>query len=196
MGGKHYTQEQKDFIRDNIRKPYKEIRKLFEEKFGRSMSEASFDHFVQRYGLRHGKVGYNGSDKEYMALILKKANELIRRPIGHITRYIDKQGVEHVVIKTKHVYGHPGNNCESLVRWAWKKAYGDISKGECIVPVDGNKMNCELSNLRKLTKNQVLQMGRFFKNCKTPESFDTALNICKMRAKIHQEENKPKGKRL
>lgn len=192
MGGKHYTQEQKDFIRDNIDKYYKDIRKMFEDKFGRAMSEASFDHFVQRYGLRHGKKGYNCKDKKELLKWQKLAAQKLTKPIGGVSIQKRKDGYgSNVLVKIRHVYGEPQHNYEILARHLWSEFYNEkLSKNDVIAHIDKNYLNNDIENLRKVSRGEILQMNKFFNEVTTAEAFDTALQIIRLKSKIYRVQNK------
>jgi hypothetical protein len=68
-------------------------------------------------------------------------------PIGTIKIRKDKRGVPYKFIKSD----KPGN-WPHLHREVWEQTNGPIPKGSIIAFIDGNTLNCELSNLVCLTK--------------------------------------------
>lgn len=43
-------------------------------------------------------------------------------------------------------------------RWVWEQAHGMIPKGNLIIFRDGNRMNCDLSNLQMVTRAEAMRM--------------------------------------
>lgn len=180
MGGKHYTQEEKDFIKDNIDKNYKVIRQMFFEKFARMITESGFDHFVDRYNLRHGKVGHNG-DIERLNEARIISNAILRKEIGSTAR----RGPDgHIYIKLRNNNGR--NNYENLARYVYKEKHQEnLTSSDVIMHIDGDLNNCDVDNLIKVTRNQRLQLARQFGDIKDKELLRTALNILKLKSKIN-----------
>lgn len=103
---------------------------------------------------------------------------------GHISHNTGKPLPEHIREKIKHTQFKPGNlpkntlydgalsiradargvpykfirvglsRWESLARYNWRKAHGPIPHNHCIIYLDGDTLNCELSNLKLITRRE------------------------------------------
>jgi hypothetical protein len=86
--------------------------------------------------------------------MFKKGNKPYNtQPIGTIHNRADTQGRLYQYIKIK------DSHWELLQRYVWTQANGEIPKGYVINFIDGNYMNCELSNLRLKTRGEMAVMN-------------------------------------
>jgi len=84
----------------------------------------------------------------------KKGNKPANtQPIGTIHNRADKTGRLYQYIKIK------DSHWELLQRHVWTQANGEIPKGCVINFIDGNFMNCELSNLQVKTRAEMAIMN-------------------------------------
>jgi len=70
------------------------------------------------------------------------------KPIGAINIRLDTQGRPYQYIKIK------DSHWELLQRHVWTKANGEIPRGSVVIFLDGNYLNCELSNLQVITRRE------------------------------------------
>jgi hypothetical protein len=70
------------------------------------------------------------------------------KPIGTIHNRADKTGRLYQYIKIK------DSHWELLQRHVWTQANGEIPKGCVVIFLDGNFMNCELSNLQVISRKE------------------------------------------
>ena len=75
------------------------------------------------------------------------------KPIGTINIRADKTGRLYQYIKIK------DSHWELLQRQVWTQANGEIPKGTVVNFIDGNFMNCELSNLQLKTRGEMAIMN-------------------------------------
>jgi hypothetical protein len=75
------------------------------------------------------------------------------KPIGTINIRADKTGRLYQYIKIK------DSHWDLLQRHIWTKANGEIPKGTVVNFIDGNFMNCELSNLQLKTRGEMAIMN-------------------------------------
>jgi len=84
----------------------------------------------------------------------KKGNKPYNtQPIGTIHNRADKTGRLYQYIKIK------DSHWELLQRQVWTKANGEIPAGSVVNFIDGNFMNCELSNLQLKTRGEMAIMN-------------------------------------
>lgn len=73
------------------------------------------------------------------------------KPVGYES--VDKDGYVH--------FKPPGS--EKMVikhTYLWKQAYGPIPPGKCLIFLDGNKLNCDLSNLKLIDRATHARMNQ------------------------------------
>ena len=75
------------------------------------------------------------------------------QPIGTIHNRADKTGRLYQYIKIK------DSHWELLQRQVWTQANGEIPKGSVVNFIDGNFMNCDLSNLQLKTRGEMAIMN-------------------------------------
>lgn len=70
------------------------------------------------------------------------------KPIGTINVRIDTQGRPYQYIKIK------DSHWELLQRYTWEQANGKIPHGHIVIFLDGNYLNCDLSNLQLISRKE------------------------------------------
>lgn len=95
--------------------------------------------------------------------------------------YRDKNGKDY-----KHVRTEPGKR-EPLHRVTWQKSHGPIPRDMVLIFIDGNTMNCDLSNLKLITK--VENMERNTLQRFPPELKQTIKALAKLKKRIHEKQN-------
>ena len=70
------------------------------------------------------------------------------KPNGTINVRADKSGRLYQYIKIK------DSHWELLQRYVWTQANGEIPPGSVVIFLDGNYLNCELSNLQVITRKE------------------------------------------
>lgn len=81
--------------------------------------------------------------------MFKKGNKPYNtKPVGAINIRLDTQGRPYQYIKIK------DSHWELLQRYVWTKANGEIPRGSVVIFLDGNYLNCELTNLKVITRRE------------------------------------------
>jgi hypothetical protein len=81
--------------------------------------------------------------------MFKKGNKPYNtKPNGTINLRADKTGRFYQYIKIKDCHW------ELLQRHVWTQANGEIPRGSVVIFLDGNYLNCELSNLKVITRKE------------------------------------------
>jgi len=70
------------------------------------------------------------------------------KPVGTINVRLDSQNRPYQYIKIK------DSHWELLQRYVWTKAHGEIPRGSVVIFLDGNYLNCELTNLQVITRRE------------------------------------------
>lgn len=152
MGGKHYTSTQIGFIKNNIELPYKQIRSLFEKEFGRAMNEAQLDHIVDRYNLRHGKRTYEWQMPQFKKMA-EMGRQARKKYLGDTS---DRNG--RLFVKVRDF--KRGSDFIANARKVYQDMYGEVSKNERIVHLNGNKSDDRIENLEKISTGELAQMNK------------------------------------
>lgn len=81
--------------------------------------------------------------------MFKKGNKPYNtKPVGAINIRLDTQGRPYQYIKIK------DSHWELLQRYVWTQAHGEIPRGSVVIFLDGNYLNCELTNLQVITRKE------------------------------------------
>jgi len=81
--------------------------------------------------------------------MFKKGNKPYNtKPVGTINIRLDTQRRPYQYIKIK------DSHWELLQRYVWTKANGEIPTGSVVIFLDGNYLNCELTNLKVITRRE------------------------------------------
>jgi hypothetical protein len=78
-------------------------------------------------------------------------------------------------------------------RLVWEKAHGPVPEGMCVIMADGNRRNCELSNLRLVSRADHAVMNHCHLRTNRPEETDTAVLMAKVMHAQSCRKNKMKG---
>lgn len=103
-----------------------------------------FEHFDFMF-FESSKYDYYVSTKGYVYNRSKKTGQLIKR----LKTYIHKRAA---VVSIK-----PLNN-PRLKRLVWKAVYGELTEDDHIQCIDGNELNCNIENLRKIPKAEAARI--------------------------------------
>lgn len=191
-----YTPEQADFLKRTIpansfQYVVEEFNKIFERKITLTQVRA----YSKNHKLRNGrdtrfKPGHTPLNKgkkqtEYMseeaiertkATRFKKGQASInKKPVGS-TR-LSKDG--YIEIKVE----EPGK-WDLLHRVLWIKTNGPLDPNEVIVFLDGNKTNCELSNLKKVTRQELVRFNQCKYKAEVPALTETYFNVIHLENEI------------
>lgn len=162
MGRRTYTENEKNFLYEYIPgHSYKEIRESFNDKFQPSITLEQIRNFIRNNKLTTGRTGrfekgyisHNKGKKMSPEMYKAAAPTMFKEgrkpkntlPVG--TEKVLADGYIWVKIDDK-------PKVEKRVNWKqkhrieWEKANGPVPEGCIITFLDGNRLNCELSNLK------------------------------------------------
>lgn len=195
---KRYPKGMYEYIRDNSwGVSSKEMAEIVKEKFGFSFTQTGMKQFRQRHGIRSGCTGWYqkghppGTKGKTIEEICKNDPEKLARvratqfkkgdrpknemPVGTIV--INSNG--HLMRK-KQMKGGMWDRWEILHRAVWKEHNGPIPKGKIVVFKDGNKQNCDISNLMLITRAENAAMSRKGYYFEDPDLTETALTLVRL----------------
>ena len=191
-----YTDKEDLFFKENVKGiSLKELTKRFNKKFNLNLSESAIANRKNKLhifsGIKGGqfKKGHIPCNKgkkqiEYMSLEAIERTKATRFKKGHIPsnhRDIDSERVTrdgYTEIKIQD--GNLNKNWILKHRYIYEQNFGKIPNGHNVIFLDGNKQNFELSNLKLVSKAEVLIMNQsnLFTNDK--KLTETGVNIAKV----------------
>lgn len=185
-----YTDEQRVFIRQNIKGTYvADLTKQFNHKFGTDLSYGQVKAFVSNNKLTNGmdsrfkpgtvppnkgkKGGCGGVETQFK----KGQMPYNHAPVG--TEVIRGDGYLWRKIKEPKTW-------KQVHRMIWEEAHGKIPQGHKLLFVDGDRMNITLDNLVLLTNAEALIMNKNSLIKIDPELTKVGVNIAKVIDKINK----------
>lgn len=199
-GCKKFTDEQLQFIKDNVVNTEKCLTELVNKKFGTNYTVSSISNIKTKLGIRSGLVGgqfqkgqisHNKGKKwaDFMTLegqsnsrktTFKKGNTPHNhRPVGservNVDGYTEIKVAEPKKWKLKH-------------RVVYEQTKGYIPKSHAIIFADGNMSNFNINNLLCVSREELLVMNKLELIQKYKELTESGLIL----AKLHIKTNKVK----
>ena len=182
-----WTDERRAFVEENIyHTPYAKLTEMFNEHFGTNLKVTAIRAFAKRNGLKNGldgkfqkgQVSHNKGKKmppeiyeKAKATMFRKGQRPPRwRPCG--SERISRDGYIEVKVDGTRRW-------QLKQRIVWENAYGKIPSGHTLLFLDGDKTNCELSNLKLITRSELLIMNRYHLTQGHSELNDVASNLAK-----------------
>lgn len=197
-----YTAEMINWLRRNVPGvPFAEIATKFNRRFGCNVTTSALEQKALKLGLRNGIIGgqfkngdtpWNKGQKMRPETLEKCRPTMFKKgQRGFRQRHIgeertDKDGYIIVKVAEPRTWRR-----KHYIEWEKYHEPIDSSK-ECLIFLDGNKTNCDISNLRKITRAQNATLSKKKLWQSTPETFESALLIVDL---IHlSKEKQRKGK--
>lgn len=180
-----WTDEMLDWLKSNVKgRHYADLASKINHIFGKDYSADAVSACALRHGWRNGidgkikkgNIPFNKGKKVSAEVYAKCKATMFAKgnrphnwvPVGseRILRdgYVEVKVAEPRTWKLKHVV-------------VWEKYNGKVDKGECVIFLDGNRQNCDINNLRKISRRQNAGMSRNRLWQKDKELNNTALNI-------------------
>jgi hypothetical protein len=160
-----YTPEQIVFLTEKVKgQSNTELIAMFNAHFKVNLSPSQIRAFKKNRGLssgfdgrfkpghtpfNKGKKGLNIGGKETQ---FKKGNKPLNyRPVGservNVDGYVEIKISDPGKWRLKHAV-------------IWEEVHGPISKGNCLILLDSNKLNVSLENLQLITRNQLARLNQ------------------------------------
>lgn len=197
-----YPQGMHEFIRDNSwGVSSQEMADMCNEKFGTSWTKTGMKQFRQRHGIKSGCTGWyqkghppgnKGKKLEEYIDDPERVAEIKRRiaptqfkkgqaplneyPLGTIVANTDGY-----LIRKIRMQGTQWERWEFLHRAVWEEHNGPLPEGMMISFRDGNKQNCDISNLMLITKAENVQLSRWGLRSEDPDITDASLNLIRLK---------------
>lgn len=192
-----FTQEQIEWIKENYKTlSAKEITKPFNEKFNRSVTWEQIRTFVKNNGIKSGRTGqfekgavsWNAGTKGVMKAnsgsFQKGAKPVNHRPIG-AERICPKDGYILAKVEEENPYNGEKTRFKAKHRVVWEAANGAIPDTHVVIFKDGDKMNCDLSNLDLIERSVLAHLNcRLGYGGQPSELKPTLIQLAKLETKL------------
>lgn len=195
-----WTPDKKQFIFDNYyHRPYKELTDMFNKEFGLNVSFTIIKCFLKRNGLKNGLDGrfYKGQPSHNKG---KKMPPEVYEKVKHTMFKKGCKPPTHVEVGTeillddgyvKIKVAEP-NVWKQKQRFVWENAYGPVPDNMMLMFLDGDRTNCELSNLKLIRKDARLIMNKNKMIYNDVVLNETASNLATLMAKEFEVKRKRK----
>ena len=178
-----YTENERAFLKEYIPgHSHKEITEAFNTKFETCLKESQIKSYIHNHKLNTGRTGrfekghipankgakgrhYPGTEKTWFK---KGQRPLNHRPVGseriNVDGYVEIKVEEPRKWRLKH-------------RIEWEKVNGKIPHGYALTFIDGNKLNCNVDNLKLISRNVLARMNKSGYGKFVGELKETVINI-------------------
>lgn len=195
MHGMKYTDEMKQFILDNYKGRYnQELADLFNQKFNTNITSRTIKSYKANNNLNSGLTGKfrkgqtpHNKGKKMPKEVYEKVKHTMfakgnvppnHRPVG--SERISKDGYIEVKVAEP-------NKWRLKQRVVYEEAKGKIPEGCTIIFLDGNKQNCNIDNLRCITRSELLYL-----NCNGLNNSNEITETGILMARLDRTKNKKK----
>lgn len=195
MYGMKYTDEMKQFILDNYKERYnQELADLFNQKFNTNITSRMIKSYKANNKLNSGLTGKfrkgqtpHNKGKKMPKEVYEKVKHTMfakgnvppnHRPVG--SERISKDGYIEVKVAEP-------NKWRLKQRVVYEEAKGKIPEGCTIIFLDGNKQNCNIDNLRCITRSELLYL-----NCNGLNNSNEITETGILMARLDRAKNKKK----
>lgn len=205
-----YPQGMYEYIRDNSwGVSSKEMAERCNERFGTDWTPTGMKQFRQRHGIKSGLTGWYqkghppGTKGKTLEEICKNDPEKLARaratqfkkgqkppnemPVGTIV--VSTDGYK---LRKKQMEGGLWERWEMLHRAVWVEHNGPIPEGMVVSFKDGNKLNCDISNLMLITRSENAQIRPL--RSEDPDITDAALAMVRLKNAVKERRKDAKGK--
>lgn len=198
---RHYPIGMYEFIRDNSwGVSSKEMAEMVNEKFGTEWTPTGMKQFRQRHQIKSGVTGWyqkghapgNKGKKLEQIVGEERAAEIKKRiaptqfkkgeaplnelPIGAVV--VNSQGYK---LRKKQMEGTLWERWEFLHRAVWRENYGEIPDGMMVIFRDGDRLNCDISNLTLVSKQENAALNKLGLRSESPDLTDVGINLVRLR---------------
>ena len=183
-----YSEDELAYIQQHSALPRPQLTEQFNATFGRSLKLENISALCKRKGWHTGRDGrfpagqpsWNAGKKGFMGANVTsfKKGQMPHnhKPVGHeritVDGFIEVKVAEPNVFKGKH-------------RIVYEQHHGEIPKGHVIKFIDGNPLNCEISNLMLISRSALVQLNKNYAFNAAPDGVKpTLIAMSQLKARI------------
>lgn len=186
-----YTDGQLQFLKNHSKLPRKEMTKLFNTEFGTDISQKNLAALCKRKGWFTGRdgryekgkkpwnkgvTGYMGANKTSFKKGQRPPNW---RPVGSERITVDG----YVEVKVSNT----GKRWRLKHQVVYEQAHGKPPKGHAVIFIDSNKQNCDIDNLRLVSRAELAVLNKnFSRENLTKEGNNAVITMAKIKTKVGQ----------
>lgn len=143
-----YTPEQKQFIIDNIKgTKYRVLADMLNNKFGTNKTGHQLKHYCRRHGLKNDVTSESGQFKKGHSI-----TNNTEKPIG--SERINQEGQLMIKVSNDAEAYNGYKNWKMKKVVIWESYHGTKPNDYTVLNLDGDKMNCDISNLILIEKSE------------------------------------------
>ena len=180
------------FVTENVKgRCTSELAQMVRERFGIDFTAQQARTYIRNHGLASGydsrfvkgTPAYNKGRKQedWMSPEAIERTKGTRFQKGHTPHNHHEVGT--VVVTTDgyvaRKIGEP-HEWEYVHRRTWEDHNGPIPEGSCIIFLDGNPLNCDISNLQMITRAEHARLNQNHLRFKDPELTKTGITVAKI----------------
>jgi len=196
-----YTEDQKKFLKDNSLLPRKELTEQFNSTFGLEQSQKAIAAYCKRHGWLTGRngcfekgelpwnTGTKGLCKPNSGSFQSGQVPHNKKPVGH-ERICSKDGYILVNVAERNPYTGADTRYRPKHYVIWEKENGEVPKGMILRFIDGDKLNCKLSNLECVSQSVNLRMNQNRVNDLPSELKETGRLLSKLEVATFEASNR------
>ena len=191
-----YTKEQRKFIEDNVKgRGNKELTDLFNKEFDTNFSVEKIKAYKYNHKLSSGLTGRFEKGQESWnegkkcpqiknKTSFKKGNVPVNhRSVGSVR--VNADGYHYTKIEEP-------DKWELTHRLIWEQHYGEIRKDQCVIFLNGDKSNLDVTNLAVIERRDLVRLNQKGLITDDREATRSGIGIVKIENKIRDLE---KGKK-
>lgn len=201
-----YTEEEKEFVKNNITKYFlPELVKVFNKTFSTNVTMVQLKNLKHNMKLKSGlptthfgntynkgkkrteeqRARMSLAGKKRVTKEFRKKMSISRRNLSKKTgyRFINNQGYVFIKVKNK---ACKTDNYISEARYVYEKYYGEIPKGYWVYHLDGNVSNNSIDNLIALERGIVASLNITGLKSTDKELTKLGIDILKINRKIKE----------
>jgi hypothetical protein len=185
-----FTHSQIEFIKEKYMKyqPAK-VAQMLNKTCNGNFTESQIKSFVHNHGINCGRTGlfekgitpWNTGTKGIMkpnkTSFKKGQTPVNHRPVG--SERVTRDGYREIKVAEP-------NKWDLLARYNWSQLHGSENMPDNLRFKDGNRMNCDISNLEPVTNSEHIRLTQLGYNQMPDEIKPVIVNIAKVEAKAHQ----------
>ena len=181
-----------EFVTENVSgRSSDEMAAMVRERFGIEFTTKQARAYIRNHGLssgydarfRKGSVPYNKGKRqeEYMSPEQIEKSRRTQFQKGHMPHNHLEVGT--VVVTTDGYLARKiaeTNQWEYVHRRTWEDYNGPIPEGSCIIFLDGNPLNCDITNLQLITRAEHARLNQSHLRFEDPELTKTGIMVARL----------------
>lgn len=203
MSKHNWTEEEKQFLRDNIKgRLKKELLEMFYENFGIKLSPSQLSSMIKKLGItsgvntqfKKGLIPHNKGMKMEID-IYSKCQPTMFKP-GNKPKNTDSVGTEkllsdgYVWVKIDDKPKVPKKeNWRQKHKLLWEQEYGPVPDGSVVIFKDGDPTHIELDNLECVTRSQLLILNKKKLIHSNKQISETGIAVAKLIDTVNKRKN-------